>query len=131
MTTYTGSQSCTLEKHSTFWFEDGSIIVSAVSNKRPLVTILFKVHKSILSMHSIVLNDMFTVSDDSEERKQSDEDTVFDDSERQNQSGEDGTKLPVSESTIQQVYEGVPVVEVQDNAEDWVTILKTMYGNAL
>ena len=116
MTTYTGSQSCTLEKHSAFWFEDGSIIVSAVSNKRPLVTILFKVHKSILSLHSNIFRDLFTVSDDSEKQKQS---------------SEDEKKSQVSEPTIQQLYEGVPVVEVQDKAEDWDTMFKTMYGSAL
>ena len=116
MATYTGSQSCTLEKHSTFWFEDGSIIVSAVSNKRPLVTILFKVHKSILPLHSEVFRDMFAVSDDSEKQKQS---------------SEDEKKSQVSEPTIQQLYEGVPVVEVQDKAEDWDTMFKTMYGSAL
>ena len=116
MTTYTGSQSCTLEKHSTFWFEDGSIIVSAVSNKRPLVTILFKVHKSILPLHSEVFRDMFAVSDDSEKQKQS---------------SEDEKKSQVLEPTIQQTYEGVPVVEVQDKAEDWVTILNIMYGSTL
>ena len=57
--------------------------------------------------------------------------TVSDDSEKQKQSSEDEKKSQVSEPTIQQIYESVPVVEVQDKAEDWVTILKTMYGSAL
>lgn len=43
------------EKDSTFFLEDGNIILLAGST-------LFRIHKSVLSMHSQIFRDMFNVA---------------------------------------------------------------------
>ena len=40
------------QKHDTLWFPDGSIVLATDS-------LLFRVHKGVLSFHSTVLRDMF------------------------------------------------------------------------
>ena len=44
----------TISRHSEFWFADGSVIVI-------VGTTAFRIHKSILSKHSDVFSDLFTV----------------------------------------------------------------------
>ena len=114
MADYTGNRnrSFSIEKHSEFWLKDGYIIISASSKDRPLALILFKIHESILSMHSQVFRDMFELADDSE-------------------NGSSSLSESKQVSPTQEKYDGLPVVEVQDTAEDWVTILQTMYKGFL
>ena len=41
-------------RNSEFWFDDGSVVLNVQST-------LFRVHRSILSMHSTVFSDMFSI----------------------------------------------------------------------
>ena len=106
-----------VEKHPTLWFEDGSIIIAANSKKHTLftVTVLFKVHKSILAKHSQIFCDMFKISDDSENQLAS-------------TNKESTTKVP--DASIQQMFEGLPVVEVHDAAEEWCDVIRAIYGES-
>ena len=44
-----------MEIHSTFWFKDGSVVLIASKSAG------FKVHMSVLSRHSSVFDDLFSV----------------------------------------------------------------------
>lgn len=46
---------CTAARSTAIWFEDGNVILEAESTK-------FRVHKSILALHSSVLSDMFLLA---------------------------------------------------------------------
>lgn len=50
-----------IEHHRRFFFWDGNIILSAIGEGGK--SVLFKVHKSVLSRHSEVFEDMFAVAD--------------------------------------------------------------------
>lgn len=62
---------------------------------------MFKVHKSYIAQHSSVFADMLVVAD------------------------------PTPNNDVQELYEGVPVVEVHDPAEDWTDLLNLLYGKLL
>ena len=118
MTTYTGIYYNLIQEHSTFWLEDGSIIIAANSkeSKPSMTMILFKIHKSILSMHSKTFRDLLS--------------TLVDETDKQS-TNEADVKIQPQVITTQQVYEGLSVIEVSDVADDWAGILQAMYGDAL
>lgn len=48
-------------KHSSLWLSDGNIVLAASPSSDQQRTILFRIHKSILSRHSQVFSDMFAL----------------------------------------------------------------------
>ncbi|VDC06643.1 unnamed protein product [Peniophora sp. CBMAI 1063] len=84
------------------WMTDGTIVLRAVSKTDEQVTYtLWKVHKSVLSYHCAFFRDLFGGPGDS---------TLLDNTSEQ--------------------YDGVPVMDVQDVAEDMAQFLKAMYSPA-
>lgn len=72
---------------------------------------MFRVHKSVLSMHSPVFNDMFTLPDTCSELV------------GRQAEGVNGTSGSVNET-----YEGVPVVELPDTVEQVEQLLSIFYN---
>lgn len=83
----------TYTRHPDLWFNDGSVILKAE-------TVLFRVHMSILSRHSVFFKDMFTLP-----------------------------QPPESSSTQAQdeIVEGCPVVSLQDSPDDLASLLVALY----
>lgn len=52
------------ERHTTLYLDDGDLVISAASKSRPNVKQLFRVHKTILIVHSPVFKDMLRVVGD-------------------------------------------------------------------
>ncbi|KLO16675.1 hypothetical protein SCHPADRAFT_822876, partial [Schizopora paradoxa] len=85
--------------HETLWYSDGSVVLATD-------LYLFKVHKSLLSRHSSVFNDMFEFPN-------------INDSET------DGGNAGVS---TQEMYEGLPLVALaEDEGEDVAHLLRAVY----
>lgn len=85
--------------HNFLWFPDGNVILATDSY-------LFKVHKSLLSLHSSVFKDMF---------------------ELPNVDGVVSDKLNIT-GTALELYEDLPLVLlVGDKGEDVVHLLRTIY----
>ncbi|KLO06812.1 hypothetical protein SCHPADRAFT_1002099 [Schizopora paradoxa] len=94
------------ERHDILWFPDGNVVLQTD-------TYLFRVHKSVLSLHSSVFKDMFelpTVEDGASDEIMAD-DTA-------------GMKA------LEETYEGVPLVAlVGDKGEDVAHLLRTVYDH--
>ncbi|KAI5119034.1 hypothetical protein M0805_001857 [Coniferiporia weirii] len=99
-------------RHPTLYFDDGNIVLSAVSNTHNELlrainntpdgsdtsapqTLLFRVHRSILMENSDIFRDML--------------------------------ELPESPSGVNEKYDGVPVVQMPDSAKEIEDILKVFY----
>jgi hypothetical protein len=55
-------QSILSEHHADLYFEDGNIVISAISANRSISDLVyFRVHKSLLSFHSPFFKDMFSM----------------------------------------------------------------------
>lgn len=91
------------QRHSTLWFSDGNIVLASKFKDTPGLqgTMLFRVHRSVLSMHSPVFKDMFDVVPVG------------------------GYVLGANVET----YEGVPYAFMPDPAEHLQVLLKIMYGD--
>lgn len=107
-----------VEKHPKFYFDDGSIVLTAYftdfsdgkgmessESSRPNVPlpnalrkVVFRVHKSILGSASRVFADMF--------------------------------ELPDGHGTANDIHDGVPVVHMPDSAEDIEAMLDMIYGSS-
>lgn len=86
------------EKHKSLWLVDGNIVLAADSSMRDC-TLLFKVHKSVLAMHSNFFADMFTLPTPKE-----------------------------LGSDKKDTFEGLPLIYCHDDAaEDWVKVLSAIY----
>lgn len=100
MASILGNVSCVPETrprhHDKLYFPDGDIILSAISVAESLskTSVLLRVHKFILSHHSAVFKDMFSLSEVPE---------------------------------INKMYDGVPVVDMTDSAEDLVGLVTALY----
>lgn len=79
-----------LHRHSDMWFEDGSVICRAEN-------VLFRVHMSQLSRHSVCFRDMFALASTSASKNDADE------------------------------IEGCPVIVLHDAAEDVGNLLTALY----
>lgn len=86
---------------------DGSITFS--SSKR----IMFRVHKSVHSMHSPVFNDMFTLPDTA-----ACSELV----------GRQAESVNSTSGSVNETYEGVPVVELPDTVEQVEQLLSIFYN---
>lgn len=75
------------------YFTDGNIVLSANDSEGNLV--FFKVHQSMLSKHSTVFADMFS--------------------------------LPAFSVSVTDVYDGAPLVHLQDDIEDLSRSLRVFY----
>ena len=75
-----------------FYFPDGNIILSARVKDGTLV--YFRVHKSVLSLHSPIFADMFAMPPPS----------------------------------VMDTYDGLPLVHLQDDADDLKAFLQALYG---
>ncbi|CAL1717210.1 unnamed protein product [Somion occarium] len=84
-----------LTRYNEFWFDDGSIIVLAAD-------VAFRLHKGILSRHSTVFRDMFSVA----------------------QPVDSGATLDCS-------LDGVPLVHVSDTREDFESIVSILYDGGV
>ena len=86
------------QPHELLWFSDGNVVLATDQY-------LFKVHKSLLALHSSVFKDMF---------------------ELLNVDGSNAAEICVGSE--QDVYEGLPLVTlVGDKGEDVVHLLRTIY----
>jgi hypothetical protein len=79
------------------YFLDGNVVLSATMTDKSIRA--FRVHKSILSLHSPVFSDMFSLSGTNEE------------------------DLPTGDT-----YDGVPLVYMPDRCEDLESFLKVLYN---
>lgn len=91
----------TTEQHSSFWYAEGNVILRAQRTAKTKCGTMFKVHKSYIAQRSSVFADMLVVAG------------------------------PAPGDDVQELYEGVPVIDVQDPAEDWADLLSLLYGNLL
>ncbi len=89
-----------LERHNSLWLSDGNIILAPTSSSDGRLSILFRVHKSVLSRQSQVFNDMFALPDNSSLNHVGDE---------------------------KEILEGFPLVRMHDSAEDIEALLKYLY----
>ena len=89
----TGS-SMSIKRDSDIWFDDGNIVVVAQSTA-------FRFHKSVVSLHSSVFRDLFSIPQPSLMDEEVDEILIFD---------------------------GCPVVHVSDTSYDFRELLRAIYG---
>jgi len=89
-----------LERHKSLWLSDGNIVLVATSSSDSHLSILFRVHKSVLSRQSQVFSDMFASPDNSSLNHVGDE---------------------------KEILEGLPLVRMHDSAEDIEALLKYLY----
>ncbi|KAI5117801.1 hypothetical protein M0805_004561 [Coniferiporia weirii] len=89
-------------QHPTLYFDDGNIILSAVSstqnqqkNQTDAQTLLFRVHKSLLKERSVIFRDML--------------------------------ELPEVPSGVNEIHDAVPVVRMPDSAKEVEDMLKIFY----
>ncbi|EJD04850.1 uncharacterized protein FOMMEDRAFT_80660, partial [Fomitiporia mediterranea MF3/22] len=92
---------CEPARHSSLWFDDGNVILLASTNQLDPPGLLFRIHKSVLSKHSEVFRDMFTLPT-SEDRGHSTED--------QNET-----------------YDGTALIRMPDTAEQIEAMIKAFY----
>jgi BTB/POZ domain len=85
-------------RHTEFWLHDGSIVLSVQET-------LFRVHQTILANHSEVFADLFRLP----------------------QPTEDAEKGEMKEGSEMQKIDGCHVVHLQDDADDFVDLLKAIY----
>lgn len=94
------STSAKRERHPTLYFPDGDIILCAWRTSKPEgFEQLFRVHRFLLTHHSPVFATMFTLPLPGAAQQQGDE-----------------------------VYEGAPVVQMADRAEDLTGLLTLLYN---
>lgn len=74
---------------------------------------MFRVHKSVLSMHSPVFNDMFTLPDTA-----ACSELV----------GRQAESVNSTSGSVNETYEGVPVVELPDTVEQVEQLLSIFYN---
>lgn len=86
------------EQHPSFWLADGSIVLSVASATRP-VSVLFRVHMSVLARQSEVFTDMLSFP------------------------------KPPHQADSRETYDGLPMVVLHDSAEDWQTLLEVLYNS--
>ena len=82
----------TIKRDSEVWFEDGNIVVIAQN-------VAFRFHKSVLSIHSSVFRDLFSIPPPS----------------------------PTSE-VVDETFDGCPVVRVSDTSYDFRELIRATYG---
>lgn len=100
----TSTISPTATRHPDLWFRDGNIVLATH-------TLLFRVHKSILSMHSSVFRDMFELAGI--------ESCVV---------GDGGEKDAMGRTTEHEMYDGVPLVSLpSDEGVDVEELLLAVY----
>lgn len=75
------------------YFPDGNVVLSVNDNSGNFI--FFKIHQSMLSKHSAVFADMFS--------------------------------LPASSVSATEVYDGAPLVHLQDDAKDVKQFLRVIY----
>ncbi|TDL26491.1 hypothetical protein BD410DRAFT_741816 [Rickenella mellea] len=75
------------------WFEDGNVVIASVETSRHL----FKVHKSVLSTHSLVLRDLFALPQ------------------------------PIAAVQTEDTYNGLPLVDFPDSPDDVRDLLVALY----
>ncbi|KLO09648.1 hypothetical protein SCHPADRAFT_943465 [Schizopora paradoxa] len=93
------------QKHDLLWFPDGNVVLATD-------TLLFRVHKGVLSFHSTVLRDMFDIVQDPTTRGRDGE----------------GTSSSMEIEDGADVYEGLPLVMLSgDKGEDVVLLLRAIY----
>ncbi len=87
-----------LQRHSTLYILDGDIALSApksaLKSSTTSVALVFRVHRRILSYHSVVFSSILSIP-----------------------------VIPDSNET----YDGVPLVRLTDDADDFESLLKMMY----
>lgn len=87
-------------KHPELWLNDGNIIIRAVSQPKDAPSsppqMLFRVHRSVLALHSPVFSGLFGMNQ--------------------------GSFESASEN-----FEGIPVMELPDPAEQLESLLKALY----
>lgn len=91
------------QRHETLWLSDGNVVLSTTTH-------LFRVHKSMLAMRSSVFKDMFDLS------TTEDVDVVGGDED-------DGEVIGIAP----ELYEGLPMVALEDEGEDVEHLLKAIY----
>ncbi|KAH8081297.1 hypothetical protein BXZ70DRAFT_632781 [Cristinia sonorae] len=88
----------TYTRHPDLWFTDGSIVLKADS-------VIFRVHMSILSRHSVFFRDMFSLPQPPQ---------------------------PSSSSCTQdEVLEGCPLITLQDSPDDLASLLVALYDGTI
>lgn len=95
-----GSNDAHSERHSSLYFAHGDIVLAApvhTSHGAQSQMQLFRVGQHLLAHHSTVFRDMFTVPQ------------------------------PPDSAQEHEMYDGAPVVRMQDSAEDLASLLKLLY----
>lgn len=85
------------ERHKSLYYEDGDMVVSAISRTRHNVTKLFRVDKVFLARHSAIFRGMLSL------------DQAF------------------ADIDVNEKYDGVPKVHLTDDAEDVEGLLAAIY----
>ena len=89
--TITDQKSESFERDSEFWFEDGNVVVVAQKTA-------FRFHKSVVSLHSSVFHDLFSIP----------------------------RPCPTGEE-VDETFDGCPVIRVSDTSYDFRELLRAMY----